>query len=332
MSNECRSVDKLSRRRALTLAATASGGLLAATRGASAIPPPRPPLGHRSRAPLVHIEDSGLPVDQIEEIMQAPGNVSESGVLSIEIDRNDIPDVTRHDIPILPSFEINGTAYFQALGDGRAILNGDFALLPKEIDPFIDALIRNGLVFQAFHMHFYDLTPMIWFMHYRGIGDPLQLAQATFNSIRQATATPFPQSPPSQSTPLPAEEIGRIIGGSVQIGDNGVVNVSVPRADKIELGGVPIAGDEGVDLTVAFEPLDNGQAVGAPDFSMTSKEVMPVMVVMRKQGWDVNCLYNQETDEFPQLFFSHQLKIGDPLQLAKEIRNGANETNLSFSS
>jgi len=48
---------------------------------------------------------------------------------------------------------------------------------------------------------------------------------------------------------------------------------------------------------------------------------------MRAQGWDIGCLYNQETDEQPQLFFSHQFKIGDPYQLAAEVRRGLDQTN-----
>ncbi len=57
---------------------------------------------------------------------------------------------------------------------------------------------------------------------------------------------------------------------------------------------------------------------------MVTSEVEPVARVMRNLGWDVGCLYNQETGEHPQLFFSHQFKTGDPLQLAREIRAGLN--------
>lgn len=39
------------------------------------------------------------------------------------------------------------------------------------------------------------------------------------------------------------------------------------------------------------------------------------------------CLYNQETDEHPQLFFSHRFKTGDPYQLAQEVREDLNRTN-----
>ena len=333
MSSRFGSNGPLSRRRALAVGGTLSGGLIAASTSA-AFGAARFKSPSSGGSPIIRVGGGGtqLPVDQIEAILQAQGEVSESGVLSVEIDRNDLPNVTRNGVPFLPSFMINGTAYFQALGNGQAILNGVVALTDKEIDPFIDALVRNGLIFQAFHQHFYDLTPMIWFIHYRNIGDPLQLAQALFNSITQATSTPFPQPPPPQTTPLPADQLAQILGGSAMIGGNGVVTVNVPRADRIRLQGVPIAGDEGIGLDIAFEPLSDGTTVVAPDFSMTASEVMPVTRVMRQQGWDNNCLYNQETDEHPQLFFSHQVKIGDAVQLAQEVRNGANKTNLMFSS
>ena len=43
---------------------------------------------------------------------------------------------------------------------------------------------------------------------------------------------------------------------------------------------------------------------------------------MRAQGWDIGCLYNQETAEQPQLYFDHMVKSGDAYQLAQEIRDG----------
>ncbi len=51
------------------------------------------------------------------------------------------------------------------------------------------------------------------------------------------------------------------------------------------------------------------------------------MRVMRRQGWIIGCLYNQETDEHPQLYFSHQVKVGDAIELAHEIRRGLDQTN-----
>jgi len=51
---------------------------------------------------------------------------------------------------------------------------------------------------------------------------------------------------------------------------------------------------------------------------------------MQHQGWDIGYLYNQETEEHPQLYFSHQFKVGNAIQLAREIRKELNQTNSKF--
>lgn len=77
-----------------------------------------------------------------------------------ELDRNDLNVIGPGGIPFKPAFELNGEFAFQPLGDGRAILNADFPLLPQETNPFIDKLFEGNLVFMAFHQHFFDLQPM----------------------------------------------------------------------------------------------------------------------------------------------------------------------------
>jgi hypothetical protein len=140
------------------------------------------------------------------------------------------------------------------------------------------------------------------------------------------TAVPLPQSPPAHpTTPLPARELGQILGGDASIGDNGVVTVTVPRTDEIRLGGVRIKPELNIATTVQFEPLD-GRAAVVPDFSMTAEEVNPVTATMRGQDWEDGCLYNQETAESPQLYFSHMFKTGDPETLAREVRKGLDHT------
>jgi hypothetical protein len=102
----------------------------------------------------------------------------------------------------------------------------------------------------------------------------------------------------------------------------------VPRRDTIMLGGVQISPYLNIATSIAFEPLGNGnQAAAAADFSMIASEIQNVIGVMRKQGWETGCLYNQETDEHPQLYFSHQAKVGNAIDLAHEIRKGLDQTN-----
>ena len=80
-----------------------------------------------------------------------------------------------------------------------------------------------------------------------------------------------------------------------------------------------------------FQPHGGGQnAAAVPDFGMIASEINSVVSLMQQQGLDIGCLYNQETDEQPQLYLSHQFKTGDAIQLAKEIRARLILTNSKF--
>ncbi|WP_223642728.1 hypothetical protein [Corallococcus sp. EGB] len=52
-----------------------------------------------------------------------------------------------------------------------------------------------------------------------------------------------------------------------------------------------------------------------------------VRLMLLKKGWFQGCLYNQETDERPQLYFDHMLKRGNAYDLAREIRKGLDLTD-----
>lgn len=312
---ECVDRGGLSRRSLLERGGAAAGGIMAA--GLADTVTARAAAGATA---------GRLPVDAIERIVRAKGTVS-GGVLGIELEREDIGEVKGPlGVTFTPSFQINGNLFFQPLPGGRALLNGDLALKPDELQPFIDGLLREGLIFQAFHQHLPDLDPPVWFMHFRGVGDPLRLARAAHAVVR-TTATPLPQAPPPHpTTPLDAERLGRILHGDASVGSQGVVTVSVLRTQRFTLGGVPARSETNLLTTVDFKPLGGSRAAVVPDFALVAHEIEPVMRVMRARGWFVGCLYNQETDEHPQLYFSHQLKTGDAYRLAHEIRLGLNHT------
>lgn len=59
---------------------------------------------------------------------------------------------------------------------------------------------------------------------------------------------------------------------------------------------------------------------------MTATEVNPVIPCAARMA--VGCLYNQEIDEAPQLSFSHVVKSGDAVTLAREVRRGLAHTDV----
>jgi hypothetical protein len=307
----------LTRRRALVLGGGATGGLLAAGSGLSIAAGPR-----------LRKQHGRLPAAAIEQIIGAEGSVS-GGVLGIAVARSDVGPVQGPlGVRFAPSFEIGGDLTFQPLGAHRAFFNGDLALKASELNAVVDAILANGLVFQAMHQHYFDLDPMVWFVHFRGQADPLTLARRV-RRVLDVTATPLPQTTPSDpTTPLDHAKLAKTLHGSSEIGEDGVVTVTVNRSDRIVIDGVEVSPEANISTNIEFLPLDDAgtRAAVAPDFSMTAAEVDPVCRRMRAAGFEIGCLYNQETAEHPQLYFSHMLAVGAPQDLAVKIRKALNVT------
>lgn len=298
--------------------AAAAGHLLTSAAPASA---------HSSCAPTGRKQSGKLPAARIQKIIQAEGTVTK-GVLSIDISRDDLGTVHGpRGVEFTGSFELDGTLTFMPLGDHLAFFNGDIPLKPSETQRFIDAIIANDLVLQALHQHYIETRPNVWFIHWRGVGAPLDLARRVHSALK-ATATPLPQTKPSKPhSPLNAKRLASILRGDAQIGDNGVVTVEIDRSDRTVIAGVEAAAGSNISTTVQFKPLGGSHAWVGPDFSMRGPAVMRVIPLMRRLGWFQGCLYNQETQETPQLFFDHMLKKGDAYALAAEVRQGLDLTH-----
>ncbi len=318
----------LTRRGMLVLGGSAAGAAVLAGAGPALARPRQLDRRTHEGSSTLRRQRGSLPVDEIERILDAQGEITPEGLLHIPISRDDLHSRGPQGVLFDGNFEIDGDLYFQPLGGGQAFLNGDLPFKDNEIDPAIDAMLSHGLVFQALHQHFYDLDPIRWFMHFRGVGDATALARGV-KAVLNTTSTPFPQTMPSNpTTPLDPGRLAAILHGNATVGSDGVVTVDVDRSDTILIEDVVVNPGANINTNIEFKPLNasGSMTAAAPDFAMTSTEIMAVMRTMRGMGWDIGCLYNQETAEHPQLFFSHQFKVGDPYVLAAEIRQGLNQT------
>ena len=325
----------VTRRRALALGGGAAAGVL----GAGVLAGSAQADEGGGHGPLL-IQDGTLPAADIQEIVQIQGTVT-NGILDITLSRGDIGPV-QAPIPGVVmdgAFEVNGDAVFQPLGDSLAFFNGDLALKESEVQGFIDAVLANGLIFQALHQHFIGQSPQTWFVHWRGVDEPHRLATKVHN-VLQSTSIQLPQTMPSNPTsPLNPKRLGNILGTMAMIGEEAVVSANVDRAEPVVIDNYPVQESRvrvspGTNIAnaISFKPLSmtGSQAAGVIDFSMTGREVQPVEAFMRARGWFVGCLYNQETSEHPQLYFTHFLKVGDVYQLASEIRQALTLTDVKF--
>jgi hypothetical protein len=67
--------------------------------------------------------------------------------------------------------------------DEHALVDGDFACLPGELQPTLKALRKAGINIVAIHNHMEDESPRVIFLHYWGEGPALDLARAVHGAL-----------------------------------------------------------------------------------------------------------------------------------------------------
>lgn len=328
----------LSRRRALKLGAGLTGSLFAATSLGTgrASAQERDEAATSSTTPF----DSTPPPevqDTLTSIIEADG-IAHNEIFTIPIARDDFGGMSEHGVQFLASFLLSGELDFEmtpptaGLQDFDVLMNGGICLREREVQKFIFSLLEGSLVFQSFHQHIFELAPAIWFVNFRGVGNVTGLATVIKNAL-DTTSIRFPQVMPSHlRTSLQSAALGNIIGAVPNIGQDGVVWFSVPRTEHFTLGGVGISNFLNISSKIFFEPLGGSghNAAVAATIGMLAVEVNNVTSQMLRNGWEVDGLFNQETDEQPQLFFSTFLKAGNAATLAGEVRQALQLTQVNL--
>lgn len=326
----------LSRRRALKLGAGLTGGLFAATSLSPSFAAAQEQDEATPSTPF-----NPLPPADIQDILTSTINADgtvQRDVFMIPIDRDDIGDKFGHGMSFLPSFLLGGELDFQmappgsGLSDFDVVMNGSICLKESEVQKFIFALLEGSLVFQSFRQRISLLAPEIWSVTFRGTGDANGLA-TVIKAALDTTSIRFPQMAPGDpKTSLHAASLGNIIGPPPQIGKNGVVWFNIDRTESFTLGGVAISAFLNLSTKIYFEPVGgSGHNAGvAAIMAMTAAEVNNVTSFMLRNGWEVDGLYNQETDEQPQLYFSTFLKAGNATTLAEEVRQALQLTSVNL--
>ena len=76
--------------------------------------------------------------------------------------------------------------------DEHALVDGDFACLPGELQATLRTLRKSGINIVAIHSHMEDESPRVIFLHYWGVGRAVELAQgvkAALDAQKTAVAT-----------------------------------------------------------------------------------------------------------------------------------------------
>ncbi len=261
-------------------------------------------------------------------IAQAFGKKGETtdGTYKVSFPRSDL-QVKVRDIAIKPGFSLTSWAGFTKSGDS-AVTYGDLAVLESEMNPVISKLTEKGIEVAALHNHLIYENPRIFFIHFLGHGNEVNLAKGLKEALA-LTATPCRSAaanPEAKSDT--AKKVEEILGreGTMK---NGVLSVGVPRKDlHIKMKGAEIPGSMGMNIPLNFQ-LDGSKAAINGDFMLLAQEVTPVIKALRANGIEIASLHNHMLDEEPRVFFMHFWAYGEAATLAKGLKAALDQTGAS---
>lgn len=81
-------------------------------------------------------------------------------------------------LPFALSFEDNR--------NGNTLNLGETVILQKEINPFLSALRKRGIIVTAVHNHWLFDNPRLMYIHWENVGDPFEFAQNSIAAAREA--------------------------------------------------------------------------------------------------------------------------------------------------
>lgn len=91
---------------------------------------------------------------------------------------------------IPPAMGVATVINFQPMGNGRAVIAGDFVMTGGEVNRVIRALQKNGIEVTSLHSHLLSESPRLLFMHYWGNDDAIKLARGLRAALAETNSIP----------------------------------------------------------------------------------------------------------------------------------------------
>ena len=265
---------------------------------------------------------AGLDTAAIDKAIGKSGQAMAGDVYRVAFPRSDL-NVTVGSVKVKPGFALGSWAAFKANGHG-AVAHGDLVLLEPEINPVLSTLQQHGFEITALHNHLINESPKVMYMHFWGQGDAASLA-ASLKDALSKTRTPIANPAPSgagtapANDGLPADQIQQAIGlkGTVS---NGVLGVSQPRPETIQMMGVTLPPSMGMATSINFQAAGPGKVAATGDFVMLADEVNKVARTLRQHDIEITALHNHMLHGSPELYFMHFWAVGDATRVAEGLK------------
>ena len=200
------------------------------------------------------------------------------------------------------------------------MVDGDFVLLPGEINRVISVLQQHGLEITALHNHLVGESPPVMYLHFFGSGEGVGLARALRAAISETATPPAASAPPAPAErPAWAQTFEQSFGhGGAVRGD--VLSIGVPRPEEIRAHAAVLPPAMGIAHAINVQEVQDGRVAATGDFVLTEGEVNPVLRELRAGGVEVTAIHNHLLHGTPALIFMHFWATGEPAQVGAVLR------------
>jgi hypothetical protein len=269
--------------------------------------------------------DSASDWKPVEAALGRSGKLQPGDIYKFGMPRTDM-HVTVDGVTIKAPLALGSWVAFRKMGS-EAMVMGDLVLSESEVEPVMLKLQQGGIEQTALHNHVLNESPRVMYMHISGHGDPVKLAH-TLHDALELTGTPVPSTaaPAAQALTIDADAIGKVLGSKGAV-NGGVLQFSVPRAEKITDEGMEIPPSMGTATVINFQPTGRDRAAITGDFVLIASEVNPVIRALRENGIQVTAVHSHMLTEQPRLFFLHFWANDDAMKLAHGLSTALSNTN-----
>jgi hypothetical protein len=269
---------------------------------------------------------AGLDILSIDKAFGRSGQVMAGDVYRVTFPRSDL-HVTIDGVAIKPGLALGSWAAFKSVDPQTAVVHGDLVLTEPEVNPVISALQQHDFEITALHNHVINETPAVMYLHYWGRGNAVTLAQNVKDALgrtKTPIAAPQTAAPAGAKDDLPADQIQQAIGlkGAV---NNGVLGLSQPRPETIQMMGVTLPPSMGMATSINFQSAGNGKVAATGDFVMIADEVNKVARALRQHDIQIAALHNHMLHGTPELYFMHFWAVGDAGKIATGLKAGLDQ-------
>ncbi len=147
--------------------------------------------------------DTGLDTKQLDQLLGYAGKAN-GGVYQFSVPRaekimdsgmagTNMPGMDPMGIELPPAIGVATAINFQATGDGKALITGDFVLLGNEIASVSRILQGSGIDVTAVHSHSSTGSPRLFYLHFFANDDPAKLASSLRAALNQTNSAPAAQ-------------------------------------------------------------------------------------------------------------------------------------------